>query len=215
MALAAIVMSCVACGTSGNKTADASLPFYTSADMTPHWYKPDAPELKDMHRIAPFAFTDQDGNTITQRSVEGKIYVADFFFTRCPGICPTLTKNLGMVQEAFKTDTSVLLLSHSVTPDLDSVPVLKRYANDHQVMQGKWHLLTGNKDSIYNLARRSYFADEDLGQQKDANDFLHTENVLLIDRHLRIRGIYKGTSAAEMNNLIADIKTLQQEEGRP
>ena len=116
-----------------------------------------------------------------------------------------------MVQDAFLNDDEVLLLSHSVTPDKDIPAVLKRYAKNYSVISSKWHLLTGNKDSIYTIARKSYFADEDLGMQRNSSDFLHTENMLLIDKRRRIRGVYKGTSAAEMSNIIADIKTLKEE----
>ena len=188
-----------------------SLPYYTSADFTPHWFEKGSSQPDTLHTIAAFSFTDQDGETITEKTVADKIYVADFFFTSCPGICPRLTKNLKMVQDAFLNDDEVLLLSHSVTPDKDIPAVLKRYAKNYSVISSKWHLLTGNKDSIYTIARKSYFADEDLGMQRNSSDFLHTENMLLIDKHRRIRGVYKGTSAAEMNNIIADIKTLKEE----
>jgi protein SCO1/2 len=187
------------------------LPFYIAPDFTPLWIKEGSSRLDSIHHIPAFSFTDQLGDTITERTVQDKIYVADFFFTSCPGICPRLTKNLALVQAAFKNDTGVVLLSHSVTPEKDNAAVLKRYALNYGVMDHKWHLLTGNRDSIYEIARKSYFADEDLGQQLGSNDFLHTENVLLIDGKRRIRGIYKGTSPLEMENLVRDIKTLQKE----
>lgn len=188
-----------------------SLPFYTSADFTPLWIAPSDPGYGSIHRIAPFAFTDQSGKTVSEKTFRGKIYVADFFFTSCPGICKQLTNNLGIVQDAFANDTTVLLLSHSVTPDMDSVPVLQRYAKAYNVQTNKWHLVTGNRDSIYTLARKSYFADEDLGLQKSSNDFLHTENLLLIDKQGRIRGVYKGTALKDINDMISDIKILEQE----
>jgi len=195
--------------TSSAKTE--SLPYYTAADFTPQWIEKGSSVLDTLHRIPAFSFIDQNGDTISERTVVNKIYVADFFFTACPGICPKLTKNLKMVQDAFVADEEVLLLSHSVTPDKDVPAVLKRYAINYSVIDTKWHLLTGNKDSIYNIARHFYFADEDLGLQRNSNDFLHTENMLLIDKHRLIRGVYKGTSPAEMNNLIADIKILKEE----
>ncbi|MES2773361.1 MAG: SCO family protein [Bacteroidota bacterium] len=187
------------------------LPFYNTADFTPQW-QGDSPGIsKLVHTIPGFTFTNQNGETVTEKTTEGKIYVADFFFTRCPGICPKLTKNLAMVQDSVKDDNQVLLLSHSVTPESDSIAVLQRYAKEHHVITGKWHLLTGDRDSIYTLARQSYFADEDLGQKNDASDFLHTENMLLIDKQRRIRGIYKGTSETEMKNLVDDIRRLKRE----
>ncbi|HMK05107.1 MAG TPA: SCO family protein [Ferruginibacter sp.] len=188
---------------------EVTLPYYSSADLTPEWIEEGSGRLDTLHSIPAFSFTDQNGNTISEKDVTNKIYVADFFFTACPGICPKLAKNLKLVQDAFANDDEVLLLSHSVTPDKDIPAVLKRYARNYSVIDSKWHLLTGNKDSIYNIARRSYFADEDLGMQRNSNDFLHTENMLLIDKHRRIRGVYKGTSAAEMDNIIADIKKLK------
>ena len=191
--------------------ADELLPYYVGADFTPQWIPKGRGVPDTLHAIPAFSFTDQNGNTITEKTVAGKIFVADFFFTSCPGICPKLTRNLKQVQDAFMNDPDVVLLSHSVTPDKDRPDVLKRYAAANAVNDAKWHLLTGNKDSIYTLARHSYFADEDLGMQRNSNEFLHTENMLLIDRHRHIRGVYKGTSPAEMNNLIADIKLLKAE----
>jgi protein SCO1/2 len=186
------------------------LPFYNGPDFTPLWFDGQPPDT--IHRIANFSFIDQNGHAVTQKTVAGKIYIADFFFTSCPGICPKLTKNLKLVQDAFKDDTTVFFLSHSVTPVKDDTAALKRYARNYGVVDNKWFLLTGNKDSIYTIARKSYFADEDLGMKKDTGDFLHTENMLLIDKHRRIRGIYKGTSPAEMGNIIADIKALEKAE---
>ena len=190
------------------KDVNSNLPFFTTADFTPRWMDADSVS----HYLSPFSFTDQDGKTITEQKVKGKIHVADFFYTTCSGICPKLTKNLGLIQEAFKNDTSVVLLSYSVTSDHDSVPVLKEYAELKGVISGKWHLLTGNQDSINTLARNSYFAEKTLGQEKGVDDFLHTENVLLIDKHLRIRGIYNGTLPFDMEQLVKDIRQLEKEE---
>jgi protein SCO1/2 len=187
------------------------LPFYTAADFTPQWIEPTAPGYRSIHSIPPFSFINQAGDSVTEKTVTGKIYVADFFFTSCPGICKRLSTNLAMVQEVFRNDSSVMLLSHSVTPESDSVPRLKQYADAFGAIPGKWNLVTGNRQQIYRIAREAYFADEDMGRQKNENDFLHTENFLLIDAHRRIRGVYKGTSVADVNNLIADIKTLQAE----
>ncbi|MFT3908526.1 MAG: SCO family protein [Ferruginibacter sp.] len=186
------------------------LPYYNGPDFTPLWFDKNAvPD--SIHSIPSFTFIDQNGNTITEKTVANKIYIADFFFTSCPGICPKLTKNLKLVQEAFKDDSNVVLLSHSVTPLKDDPAALKRYALNYGVIDNKWFLLTGNKDSIYTIARKNYFADEDLGMQKDTSDFLHTENMLLIDTKRRIRGMYKGTSQLEMENIIADIRQLEKE----
>jgi protein SCO1 len=189
----------------------AALPFYNSADFTPEWIAKTSPKYDSIHTIPAFRFTNQYGETITEQNYQGKIYVADFFFTSCPGICKRLTTHLGLVQKAFQDDKRVMLLSHSVTPDLDSVPVLQKYAEAFGVQKGKWNLVTGNRDQLYTLARRSYFADEDLGEKKSASDFLHTENLLLIDTHRRIRGVYKGTSLQDVHDLINDIQQLEKE----
>lgn len=192
--------------------AEKVLPFYTSADFTPQWISTTDPAYTGIHAIPDFQFTDQQGKMVSAKTVAGKIYVAGFFFTACPGICKRLTNHLALVQKAYLADDDVRILSHSVTPDADSVARLQQYAADYGVVSDKWFLLTGNRDSIYTLARKAYFADEDMGTQKNSSDFLHTENLLLIDRHRRIRGVYKGTSLKDVNDLIADIRLLKQEE---
>ncbi len=143
--------------------------------------------------------------------MEGKIYVADFFFTICPGICPKMTSNMALLQEAFLDDDNVLLLSHSVMPRRDSVAVLKEYAEDHGIVSNKWHLLTGDREEIYRLGRNFYFVEEDLGLVKESSDFLHTENFVLVDGNRHIRGIYNGLNKTAIDQLIADIRTLEGE----
>ena len=139
------------------------------------------------------------------------MYVTDFFFASCPGICPSMTRNMFLVQDAFKTDPDVLLLSHSVTPSQDSVSVLKTYAKAYGVNNGKWHLVTGKKEEIYNLGRNFYFVENDLGEPRDINDFLHSENFLLIDKNRHVRGIYNGLSKTSIEQLIIDIQALKKE----
>ncbi len=187
-----------------------SLPFYNTADFTPEWIDSSA-SVNDIHRIPAFSFTDQNGEIITEKRFSNKIYVTDFFFTACPGICKKLTSNLSLVQKEFVNDTNVLLLSHSVTPETDDPVRLKRYANNFGAITNKWFLVTGDRNEIYSIARNAYFADEDLGQKRSANDFLHTENILLIDKHKRIRGVYKGTSDLQIKDLMNDIKVLELE----
>ena len=145
------------------------------------------------------------------KTFENKIYVTDFFFTRCPGICPRMTKNLGILQDKFENDDEVLLLSHSITPTQDSVPILKQYAEDHDVISGKWHLVTGTQQEIYKLGRKDYFVEEDLGLKKEADEFLHTENFVLVDKNRHIRGIYNGLNKASIRQLKLDIETLKKE----
>lgn len=201
-----------ACGNNQNtNTTTKHLPFYNDASFTPVWIDTASPNYRNIHTIPEFSFINQNGQAITNRTFDGKIYVADFFFTSCPSICKKLTNNLSLVQKTFANDADILLLSHSVTPDNDSVPKLKQYATQFGVIDGKWHLVTGERKAIYDIARQAYFSDEDLGEKKNENDFLHTENILLIDKHRRIRGVYKGTLEADMQHLIEDINTLKQE----
>lgn len=187
------------------------LPFYNSVNFTPEWIDTSSPQYATIHTIPAFEFINQNADTITQQTFSNKIYVADFFFTSCPGICKKLTNNLIFIQKAFKDDSTILLLSHSVTPENDCVAKLKKYATQFGIIDGKWHLVTGSRKAIYSIARDAYFADEDFGVAKNENDFLHTENIVLIDKHKRIRGVYKGTLETEMQHLIDDINLLKLE----
>ena len=208
-----ILFSCVE-SNEGNNEMDSRtefLPYYSEATFNPLWLNKDSKILDTIHTIPSFSFTNQDGETVSDKTFEGKIYVTDFFFTTCPGICPAMTANLKILQDAFIEDNDVLLLSHSVTPESDSVSILKRYANRKGVISGKWHLVTGDRDEIYTLGRSSYFVEEDLGLEKDVEEFLHTENFVLIDKNKHIRGIYNGLNKTSVKQLIADIKTLKKE----
>ena len=202
----------VACKqTESNKSRVETLPYYNEATFTPHWIAPDDDTLTSFHKISSFSFINQDGQNITEKSFKDKIYVADFFFTSCPGICPKMTANMNILQEEFLKDDEVILLSHSVTPEKDSVAVLKRYAEAKGVVSNKWHLVTGSQQEIYKLGRKDYFVEEDLGTEKDVDDFLHTENFVLVDKNRHIRGIYNGLNKIAINQLIADIKMLKEE----
>lgn len=189
-----------------------ALPYYNDASFTPHWLEGKTTDLKSFHKIPEFTLTNQDGQQITQKTFENKIYVTDFFFTSCPGICPKMTENMSVLQDAFKDDDQVLLLSHSVTPVKDSVSILKHYAEGKGVITNKWHLVTGDRKQIYDLGRQAYFVEEDLGNKKTDDDFLHTENFVLIDKNKHIRGIYNGLNKTAVQQLIADIKTLEIED---
>ena len=151
---------------------------------------------------------NQNGETITQEFYNDKIYVADFFFTTCPTICPIMTENMGYVQEKIKNDSDVLLLSFSVTPEIDSVEQLKKYALEKNVIDSKWNLVTGNKKDIYNLARTSYLVAKTNGDG-GKYDMIHTENFVLVDKEKRIRGFYDGTNSKEMDQLLNDINILK------
>lgn len=188
------------------------LPYYKDESFTPYWLTPKTDKEKKFHKIPDFSLINQLGETINQKTFENKIYITDFFFTSCPGICSQMTSNMLKIQEEFIDDNDVLLLSHSVTPSKDSVSVLKNYAKNNDVIDNKWHLVTGEKEEIYSLGRDYYFVENDLGEVKDINDFLHTENFLLIDKDKHIRGIYNGLNRASIAQLIIDIKTLKNED---
>ncbi|MEM7486540.1 MAG: SCO family protein [Bacteroidota bacterium] len=187
------------------------LPYFGDESFTPNWITPGSNEEKGFHKIPNFQLTNQLGDTITQETFDDKIYVVDFFFTSCPGICLKMTNNMTKIQEVFKDDSEVLILSHSVTPSIDSVSVLKAYANKYGVLDTKWHLVTGEKTEIYELGRNHYFVENDLGEPKSVDDFLHTENFLLIDKEKHIRGIYNGLNRSSIAQLITDIKALKKE----
>lgn len=189
----------------------AYLPYYNDESFTPHWLTPNSEEEKQFHKIPDFKLVDQLGDTLTQKSFENQVYITDFFFTTCPGICLKMTNNMTKVQEAFLDNPEVAILSHSVTPSIDSVAVLKTYADKNGVIDSKWHLVTGDKTEIYNLGRNEYFVENDLGIPKDINDFLHTENFLLIDKNKHIRGIYNGLNRASIAQLITDVNALLEE----
>lgn len=186
------------------------LPYYNEATFTPNWIELNDPRLDTFHKISSFKLINQDGDTITEKNFEGKIYIVDFFFTSCPGICPNMTANMALIQDKFIKDNQVLLLSHSVTPDKDSVPILKLYAESNAVISSKWHLATGSQKVIYKLGRKDYFVEENLGLNRKPNDFLHTENFVLIDTRGHIRGIYNGLRKASIRQLIKDIYILKE-----
>ena len=167
--------------------------------------------VKKYHRIVDFSLLNQNGDTITQENYRDKIYVADFFFTTCPTICPIMTANLVEVQAALANDSEVLLLSHSVTPEIDSVAQLKKYAIEKGVNDAKENLITGDKKQIYELARKSYLAVQEDGDGGPF-DMIHTENFILVDKQRRIRGFYDGTKEEEMDRLLSDIEILKNSE---
>ena len=189
----------------------SALPYYASADFTPHWLSPDSVKLANFHRVSDFSFIDQDAKHVSQNDMQGKIYVASFFFTSCPGICPRMRSQLAKVQAQFIDDNKVSIISHSIQPKNDTVQVLREYADKNGVVSGKWHLVTGERDAIYRLARNDYFANEDLGEYVSKKDFLHTENLVLVDVNRHIRGIYNGLNNTSVGHLIEDIKTLRSE----
>ena len=189
---------------------DEKLPVFQPAQVNYELVDQSLQHIKKFHKIGAFSLINQNGLKVTEQDYRNKIYVADFFFTTCPGICPKMTANMGLIQEAIKEDNQVKLISFSVTPEIDSVAQLKKYALEKGVIDAKWNLLTGEKKHIYDLARKSFFAAKKDGDGNN-NQLIHTENFILIDPDKRIRGFYDGTDSNVMKKLIADIKILQKE----
>tara|TARA_R110002049_G_scaffold309094_1_gene516818 strand:+ start:11267 stop:11935 length:669 start_codon:yes stop_codon:yes gene_type:complete len=165
---------------------------------------------KKYHKIADFSLINQNGKVITQNDYKDKIYVADFFFTTCQTICPIMTDHMVKIQKEIMDDNDVMLLSHSVTPEIDTPEQLKQYALKKGVNDAKWNLVTGNKKRIYELARKSYLAVKTSGTG-DAYDMIHTENFMLIDKKKQIRGFYDGTNPDDIDRLLTDISILKEE----
>ena len=186
------------------------LKIYQPADVSTELVDSTLQYVKKYHTTADFSLTNQNGKTITQDDYRDKIYVADFFFTTCLTICPIMTDHMVKIQKELKDDDEVLLLSHTVTPEIDSVAQLKKYALEKGVNDAKWNLVTGDKKEIYDLARKSYLAAKDVPYSE--NDLVHTENFVLVDKKKRIRGFYDGTDPDAIEKLLADIEILKQEE---
>jgi len=185
------------------------LKIYQPADVSTELVDSTLQYVKKYHTIADFSLINQNGDTITQEDYKNKIYVADFFFTTCQTICPMMTGHMVKIQEELKNDYEVFLLSHTVTPEIDSVAQLKKYAFEKGVDDAKWNLVTGDKKEIYDLARKSYLAAKDVPYSD--NDLVHTENFVLVDKKKRIRGFYDGTDPEAIEKLLADIQILKQE----
>jgi protein SCO1 len=205
-----ILYICFSCSKKQEENEQKGLPYYHTANFTPQWLS-EKSQLDTLHCLTNFEFTNQNNQKITQDSLKGKVHVACFFFTICPSLCPKIMGNMKVVQDSLQHDKNFVIASYSVMPERDSVATLRRYATDNQIIDNKWHLLTGDKKQIYEIARKSYFADENLGVQKGVNDFLHTENFILVDKNLHIRGIYNGTLQLEIEQLIMDVRALEKE----
>ena len=189
------------------------MPYYNTPNFDPIFINNKSQVVKQItHTIDQFSFLNQDSVTVTQAIFENKIHVANFIFTTCGSICPVMTSNLKIVGDSFKEDNEVVLLSFSVTPWIDRPYVLKNYKTKNGITKSNWHLLTGDRASIYKLARQSYFAEENIGFSKDSSEFLHTEHVMLVDKTGRIRGVYNGTLSLEMQHLVEDIRSLKSEQ---
>ena len=187
------------------------LPVLSPKDLDPNWVDQSLHNVENPHTVPDFSFTNQHGNSISSESVHGKIIAVNYFFTTCPSICPTLTNNMKRVQDAFLDDNDVIILSHTVYPDHDTPEVLSAYADLYDIKSEKWHLLTGEKEKIYEMARKGHFAvTGEIGD--DTDSFIHTENFVIVDKKSRIRGLYNGTNPHDVNRFIEDIKLLKKEE---
>lgn len=162
-----------------------------------------------LHTVSDFSLTDQTGATVTQKNLDGKMYVADFIFTTCTGICPVMSDQMQRVYEKYKADSNIAFVSHTVNPEGDSVPVMAAYAAKHGAQAGHWYFLTGDKKQIYDLARHSYlvYAIEGDG---GAEDFVHSQYFALVDINKHIRGVYDGTDSAQVNKLIGDMEIMKR-----
>ena len=191
-----------------NESSKNELPIYNPSDFNPELVDISLQKKTANHTVADFELINQNGKVITQEDYRDKIYVVDFFFTRCPSICPIMTNNMVEIQNEFLENEAIMFLSISVTPTLDSIPVLREYATEKGVVDSKWNVTTGNKRHIYDLARKSYFAVVEQGDG-GLQDFIHTPNFVLVDKKKHIRGIYDGTNDVEIDQLINDLTILE------
>jgi len=180
------------------------LPFFTSKDLSPQW------NIQPTQEVAAFSFVDQSGKTICSDSLRKGMYLANFFFTSCLGICPKMTNRLLSIQDSLLRLKGVTLLSFSVMPMVDSVAVLKEYEKKYGIHPEIWHLLTGDKAAIYRLGRSSFFADDNT--QGDTSTFLHSDKLFLVDRNQHIRGVYNATRQEDMQRVLADVNQLKKED---
>lgn len=205
LVLSAIIMTTIAQITTPKK----SLRIYQPAQVETQLVDTTLHYVKKYHTIADFSLINQNGKNVTQADYDDKIYVADFFFTTCQTICPIMTDHMVKIQEALQKDQQVLLLSHTVTPEIDSVAQLKKYAIEKGVNDDKWNLVTGDRKQIYDLARKSYLVAKD--NPYEEFDLIHTENFVLVDTKKRIRGFYDGTDSEAIDQLLEDIEILKEE----
>lgn len=186
---------------------NSKLPVYNPIDLNPELVDVSLRNNKEGHTVLDFELINQNGKKITQADYKNKIYVVDFFFSSCQTICPVMSSNMAKIQKEFLSNDNIMLLSLSVTPELDSIPRLKSYADKNGVIATKWNVTTGDKKHIYELARKSYFATSDEGDG-GLQDFIHTSNFVLVDENKQIRGVYDGIKDDEIVRLIDDIRIL-------
>ena len=188
-------------------TPKKTLPIFQPNDVNSELVDSSIQHVKRFHKIKSFEFLNQNGEKISDKDYDGFVYVADFFFTTCPSICPIMTDNMLKIQSHIKDKKKVKLLSFSVTPEIDSVQVLKEYSIEKGVDDKYWNLLTGDKSKIYSLARKSFLVVKE-NAESNSHDMIHTENFVLVDREKRIRGFYNGTDDEDIEVLKEDIDIL-------
>jgi protein SCO1 len=194
-----------------DKQSVKTLPIIQPKDVKKEMVDPELLQIGMGHRIGDFTLLNQYGESITLEKVKGKVFVAEYFFTTCGTICPKMTEQMTRVQERFRGNDEVKILSFTVNPDYDTVQVLLEYAQKYGVEKDQWHFLTGSKEELYRLARKSFFVlkpAEAINLGDAGSDFIHTNNFILVDQQLRIRGYYDGTSISEVNELMEDIELL-------
>ncbi len=210
-----ILIICVAISyTMLQKSTQDPLPIINPTDLKKELVDPELLTVGQGHTIGDFSFTNQDGRTITQKEIENKVFVAEYFFSTCKSICPIMNQQMQRIQKKFKGNTKIKLLSFTVDPEIDNAATLKEYASQHGYEKGQWHFLTGSKSSLYSLARKSFFVlkpAEATNIGDAGSDFIHTNNFVLVDKKKRIRGYYDGTNPVEITELIQDIELLLNE----
>ncbi|MFO7702416.1 SCO family protein [Psychroflexus maritimus] len=189
---------------------EPQLPVYQPDMVTADLVDSTVQHVRKFHKVKDFELINQNGDTLTQKEFDGFIYITDFFFTTCQTICPVMTDNMKVVQDEFIADEEIKLLSHTVTPQIDTVEKLRAHADEMGLIDGKWHMVTGDKKHIYDLARKEYLASKSSGDG-GPYDLVHTENFVLVDKEKRIRGFYDGTNDDEIEKLIKDVAILKKE----
>ena len=194
-----------------SKPIDGVLPFFAKKDLEPFWEKEEKDISPRAIQIPNFQLTNQENKTFTTDQMRGKLTVVSFFYTLCHGICPNIVEQLKKVQDAYLNDPNIIIVSYSITPDLDKADVLKNYAKEKKIQSSKWNLLTGKREVIYDLARQSFQADTEASDKMSEKDFVHSENIYLLDSNIRLRGIYNGIRTNSVQKLIEDIALLRKE----
>lgn len=210
--VSAVILLAIVALSACTQQPKSTLPYYNTPDFSPIWANEEKVDIDTLHTIAPFSFTNQNGQEVSNKTLAGKVYATNFFFTSCASICPKMTNNLQAVADSFAGNEKVNIVSYSVTPQTDDAAKLKQYEQQNNINGKQWQLLTGDASKIYTLARKSYFAEEEPGYNKDSTEFLHTEHCILVDKKGHIRGVYNATIKLEIKRLIEDIGILLKEE---